>query len=362
MKATQLLHDLGQSIWLDNITRALLTSGTLRKYIDQLSVTGLTSNPTIFDHAISKSSDYDSAIQKKMGEGKSGERLFFELAIEDLRQAADLFHPIHDRTNGVDGWVSLEVSPELAYDTKSTLAAAKNLHAQAARPNLLIKIPGTKEGLPAIEEAIFAGIPVNVTLLFSREQYVAAAEAFCRGIERRIAAGLDPNVGSVASVFISRWDAAVADKVPEALKNQLGIAIAKRTYRAYRRLLDSPQWQRVYNAGARPQRLLWASTGTKDPHASDVLYIKALAAPFTVNTMPEGTLKALADHGQLGAILPPDGGDCEEVLAKFSKAGVDVDQLAATLQEEGAKSFVASWKELMAVIETKSAAIKKKAS
>jgi len=362
MKATQLLHDLGQSIWLDNITRALLTSGTLRKYIDELSVTGLTSNPTIFDHAISKSGDYDSAIQTKMGEGKSGERLFFELAIEDLRQAADLFGPIHSRTNGVDGWVSLEVSPELAYDTKSTLAAARNLHAQAARPNLLIKIPGTKEGLPAIEEAIFAGIPVNVTLLFSREQYVAAAEAFCRGIERRIVAGLDPNVGSVASVFISRWDAAVADKVPEALKNQLGIAIAKRTYRAYRRLLDSPQWQRVYNAGARPQRLLWASTGTKDPLASDVLYVKALAAPFTVNTMPEGTLKALADHGQMGAILPPDGGDCEEVLARFAKAGVDVEQLAATLQEEGAKSFVASWKELMAVIETKSAAIKKKAS
>jgi transaldolase len=362
MKATQLLHNLGQSIWLDNITRALLTSGTLRTYIDQLSVTGLTSNPTIFDHAISKSTDYDSAIQKKLGDGKSGEGLFFELAIEDLRQAADLFRLIHERSNGVDGWVSLEVSPELAHDTASTLAAAKDLHARAARPNLLIKIPGTKEGLPAIEEAIFSGIPVNVTLLFSGEQYVAAAEAFLRGIERRIAAGLDPNVGSVASVFISRWDAAVTGKVPDALKNQLGIAIAKRTYRAYRRLLDSPQWQRIYNAGGRPQRLLWASTGTKDPHASDVLYIKALAAPFTVNTMPEGTLKALADHGELGAILPPDGGDCEEMLGKFTKAGVDVDQLAATLQDEGAKSFVASWKELMACIESKSAAIKKKAS
>jgi transaldolase len=362
MKATELLHNLGQSIWLDNITRALLTSGTLRKYIDELSVTGLTSNPTIFDQAISKSSDYDAAIQKKIGEGKSREGLFFELAIEDLRQAADLFRPVHERTNGVDGWVSLEVSPELAHDTASTLAAAKELHARAARPNLLIKIPGTKEGLPAIEEAIFAGIPVNVTLLFSREHYVAAAEAFVRGIERRIAAGLDPNVGSVASVFISRWDAAVAGKVPDALKNQLGIAVAKRTYRAYRRLLDSPQWQRVYNAGARPQRLLWASTGTKDPHASDVLYIKALAAPFTVNTMPEGTLKALADHGDVGSILPPDGGDCEEVLAKFAKVGVDVGQLAATLQDEGAKSFVASWKELMSVIESKSAAIKKKAS
>jgi transaldolase len=362
MKATQSLHDLGQSIWLDNITRKLLTSGTLRQYIEQLSVTGLTSNPTIFDHAISKSTDYDEAIQKKMSEGKSREGLFFELAIEDLRQAADLFRPIHDRTSRVDGWVSLEVSPELAHDTASTLVAAKDLHARAARPNLLIKIPGTKEGLPAIEEAIFAGIPVNVTLLFSREQYVAAAEAFLRGVERRIDAGLDPNVGSVASIFISRWDAAVASKVPEPLKNQLGIAIAKRTYRAYRTLLDAPRWQRVYNAGARPQRLLWASTGTKDPKASDVLYIKALAAPFTVNTMPEGTLKALADHGDVGASMPADGGDCEEVLAKFKQAGVDVDALAATLQDEGAKSFVESWTELMGVIESKSAAIKKKAS
>jgi transaldolase len=362
MKATQSLHDLGQSIWLDNITRKLLTSGTLRQYIEQLSVTGLTSNPTIFDHAISKSTDYDEAIQKKMSEGKSREGLFFELAIEDLRQAADLFRPIHDRTSRVDGWVSLEVSPELAHDTASTLVAAKDLHARAARPNLLIKIPGTKEGLPAIEEAIFAGIPVNVTLLFSREQYVAAAEAFLRGVERRIDAGLDPNVGSVASIFISRWDAAVASKVPEPLKNHLGIAIAKRTYRAYRTLLDAPRWQRVYNAGARPQRLLWASTGTKDPKASDVLYIKALAAPFTVNTMPEGTLKALADHGDVGASMPADGGDCEEVLAKFKQAGVDVDALAATLQDEGAKSFVESWTELMGVIESKSAAIKKKAS
>jgi len=362
MKATQLLHDLGQSIWLDNITRELLKSGTLRKYIEELSVTGLTSNPTIFDHAITKSTDYDTAIQKKMAEGKSREGLFFELAIEDLQQAADLFRPIHQKTNGVDGWVSLEVSPELAHDTATTLAAAKDLHARAARPNLLIKIPGTKEGLPAIEEAIFAGIPINVTLLFSREQYVGAAEAFLRGIERRISAGLDPNVGSVASVFISRWDVAVEGKVPEALRNQLGIAIAQRTYRAYHRLLDSPQWKRVYNAGARPQRLLWASTGTKDPRASDVLYVKSLAAPFTVNTMPEGTLKALADHGQLGGILGPDGGDCEDVLARFSKAGVDVEQLATTLQDEGAKSFVASWKELMAAIESKSAAIKKKAS
>ncbi len=359
MKATQMLHDLGQSLWLDNITRDLLQSGTLKRYIDELSVTGLTSNPTIFDHAIKNSTAYDAAIRNKVEAGKSGEELFFELALEDLTQAADLFRPIWDRTDGVDGWVSLEVSPLLAYDTGSTLAAAKSLHARARRPNLLIKIPGTKEGLPAIEEAIFAGVPINVTLLFSREHYLAAAEAFLRGIERRIAAGLKPEVGSVASLFISRWDAAVAPKVPDALKNRLGIAIAKRTYKAARALLGSPRWQRAYNAGARPQRPLWASTGTKDPQASDVLYIKALAAPFTVNTMPEGTLKALAEHGQLGEILPADGGDCEDVLAQFAKAGVDVDALAAQLQDEGAKSFVKSWHELMEVIASKSAALGK---
>ena len=359
MKATQLLHNLGQSIWLDNITRDLLTSGTLKRYIDELSVTGLTSNPTIFDHAIKNSSAYDVAIREDLAKGKSGEALFFDLALEDLTQAADLFRPIYDRTNGVDGWVSLEVSPLLAYDTTSTLAAAKELHARARRPNLLIKIPGTKEGLPAIEEAIFAGVPINVTLLFSREHYVAAAEAFLRGIERRIDAGLKPDVGSVASVFISRWDAAVAGKVPAALANKLGIAIAGRTYKAARDLLGSPRWQRSYNAGARPQRLLWASTGTKDPKASDVLYIKALAAPFTVNTMPEGTLKALADHGELSEIMSADGGDCEAVLEQFAKAGVDVDALAAKLQEEGAKSFVDSWKDLMGVIDSKCAAMQK---
>src|SRR5215510_2884379 len=359
MKATQLLHNLGQSIWLDNITRDLLTSGTLKRYIDDLSVTGLTSNPTIFDHAIKNSKAYDIAIRADLAKGTSGEALFFDLALEDLTQAADLFRPIYDRTDGVDGWVSLEVSPLLAYDTKSTLAAAKELHGRAARPNLLIKIPGTKEGLPAIEEAIFAGIPINVTLLFSREQYVAAAEAFLRGIERRLDAGLNPNVGSVASVFISRWDVAVMGKVPDSLRDKLGIAIANRTYRAYRDLLGSPRWQRAYNAGARPQRLLWASTGTKDPKASDVLYVKALAAPFTVNTMPEATLNALADHGELGAVLPADGGDCEDMLAQFTRAGVNIDALAAQLQDEGAKSFVASWNELMGVIESKCAAMQK---
>ena len=359
MKATTLLHNEGQSIWLDNITRDLLESGTLKRYIEELSVTGLTSNPTIFDHAIKNSAAYDSAITTKLKKGTSAEALFFDLALEDLTRAADLFRPIYEKTNGIDGWVSLEVSPLLAYDTASTLAAAKALFARANRPNLLIKIPGTKQGLPAIEEAIFSGIPINVTLLFSREHYLAAAEAFLRGIERRIEAGLNPLVSSVASVFVSRWDGAVASKVPENLRNQLGIAIAKRTYKAASALLSSARWQRVYNLGGRPQRLLWASTGTKDPKASDILYVKALAAPFTVNTMPEATLKALATHTELGELLPIDGGNCEEVLAQFAKTGIDVDALAAQLQNEGAESFVKSWNDLMTVISSKSASLDK---
>jgi transaldolase len=354
-----LLHNLGQSIWLDNITRDLLNSGTLQRYIDEFSVTGLTSNPTIFDHAIKNSTSYDAAIGQKLKGGKSGEELFFELALDDLSRAAAMFKKIHEQTNGLDGWVSLEVSPLLAHDTASTLAAAKELHSRAGLTNLFIKIPGTKEGLPAIEEAIFSGVPVNITLLFSSDQYLAAAGAVLKGIERRIAAGLKPDVDSVASVFISRWDVAVVSKVPEALRDQLGIAVAERTYKAYRKLLGSPSWQRVYNAGARPQRLLWASTGTKDPKASDILYVKALAAPFTVNTMPEGTLKALAAHNELGTILPADGGDCEEVLAQFTKSGIDIDALAAQLQDEGAASFTKSWKDLMAVISSKSDLLKK---
>ena len=359
MKATELLHNLGQSIWLDNITRDLLTSGTLKRYVDELSVTVLTSNPTIFENAIKNSTAYDASIREKLQEGKSSEELFFELALEDLTQAADLFRPVHDCTNGVDGWVSLEVSPLLAYDTNRTIAAAMELHSRTARRNLFIKIPGTKEGLPAIEEAIFAGVPVNVTLLFSREHYLAAAEAFLRGIERRIEAGLNPAVGSVASVFVSRWDGAIMGKVPDRLRNRLGIAIAARTYKAARGLLSSPRWHRVYSSGAWPQRLLWASTGTKDPLASDVLYVKALAAPFTVNTMPEGTLKALAKHSKLGDIMAADGGDCEEVLAQFADEGIDIDALAAQLQEQGAKSFVNSWNELMGVIASKGAALAK---
>jgi transaldolase len=358
MKATQKLHDMGQSLWLDNITRSLLTSGTLRRYIQEFSVTGLTSNPTIFDHAIKNSHDYDDAIRQKLKEGKSGEALFFDLALEDLRQAADLFRPIHDRTNGTDGWVSMEVSPLFAHESAHTITQAKEFYARAGSPNLFIKIPGTREGVPAIEETIFAGVPVNVTLLFSCEQYLAAAEAYMRGVERRIAAGLKPDVSSVTSVFISRWDKATMGKVQKDLQNQLGIAIAKRTYKAYRQQLDSERWQRLANAGAHPQRLLWASTGTKDPDASDVLYIKALAAPFTINTIPDTTLLAFADHGTLGELLPVDGGDAEKTIARFGQAGIDYDQLAADLQREGTISFVESWNELLRSIASKNVTLK----
>jgi transaldolase len=357
MKATQLLHDYGQSLWLDNITRGLLRSGGLQRTIQELSVTGLTSNPTIFDHALKGGADYDEGIRQKVKAGRSGEALFFELALEDLTAAADLFRPIHQKTNGVDGWVSLEVSPALAHDTAGTIAAAQALHARAARPNLYIKIPGTPEGLPAIEESIFAGVPINVTLLFSREQYVAASEAYLRGIERRLAAGLNPDIASVASVFISRWDVAVAGKFSAKLENRLGLAIGRRTYRAYVEQLASPRVQRIMNAGGRPQRLLWASTGTKDPKAPDDLYVKALAAPLTINTIPEKTLNAWAKQSELGPGLAADGGDCEAVLAQFAQAGCDVIALAQRLQDEGAASFVKSWDELMGVIATKSATL-----
>ena len=359
MNAIRQLRDIGQSLWLDNITRGLLESGTLGRYISEFAVTGLTSNPTIFDQAIRNSNCYDDAIRRKAAEGKSGEALFFELALEDLGQAADLFRPAHDASAGVDGWVSLEVSPLLADDTAGTIDAAVRLHARAQRPNLFIKIPGTGAGIPAIEETIFAGVPVNVTLLFSSEQYVAAAQAYWRGIERRIAAGLDPKVDSVGSIFVSRWDVAVNDRIPQALRNRLGIAIAMRAYKAYRDMLASPRWRKLAAAGARPQRLLWASTGTKDPAASDILYVEALAAPDTINTLPEKTLRAFADHGAVKGMLPVDGGDSEAVLAEFSRAGVDDAAVAAQLQREGTEAFARSWKDLMACIASKSAALAK---
>ena len=357
MNATQQLHDLGQSLWLDNITRALLTSGTLSRYIKEFSVTGLTSNPTIFDQAIKSAGSYDDAIRKKADEGKSGEALFFELALEDLTQAADLFRPVHDATGGVDGWVSLEVSPLLADDTAASIKAAARLHARAQRPNLFIKIPGTRSGIPAIEETIFAGVPVNVTLLFSREQYIAAAEAYMRGIERRIAAGLDPRVASVASIFVSRWDVAVKDRVSDGFHNRLGIAIAMRTYKAYRDLLASKRWRKLAGSGARPQRLLWASTGTKDPAAPDILYVEALAAPDTINTMPEKTLLAFADHGKVNDVLPVDEGYAEAVIAEFTREGIDDEALAADLQREGTEAFAESWSDLMTRIASKSEAL-----
>ena len=358
MKATQTLHNLGQSIWLDNITRELLDSGTLKRYIDDLSVTGLTSNPTIFDNAITHSKSYDSEIRRLVGTGLSGDALFFELAVQDLARAADLFAPIHERTAGVDGLVSLEVSPLLAYNAKATVEQAKALHKKANRPNLFIKIPGTKEGAPAIEEVIFSGVPVNVTLLFSRDHYVAAAGAYMRGLERRIFAGLSPDVRSVASLFISRWDKATMDKVPDSDRDRLGVAIGQQTYKAYRDVLESDRWQRLANCGARAQRLLFASTGTKDPKASDVLYIGALAAPNTINTMPEETLLAFGEHGRVTSVIPRDGADCEQVLAEFSRVGIDVAKLGADLQTEGAKSFDDSWQDLLNSIEAKSKALK----
>lgn len=359
MKATRKLHDLGQSLWLDNITRGLLTNGTLQRYIEELSVTGLTSNPTIFDQAIKNADFYDNAIRRMAAEGKAGEALFFELAVADLTQAADLFRPIHDATGGIDGWVSLEVSPLLANNTAGTIKAAVGLHTLARRPNIFIKIPGTPEGIPAIEAAIFAGVPINVTLLFSREHYVAAAEAYLRGIERRIAAGLDPRIASVASIFVSRWDVAVKDRVPEEMHNRLGIAIAMRTYKAYRELLATSRWQRLDRAGAQPQRLLWASTGTKDPAALDTLYVEALAAPDTINTIPEKTLLAFADHGEVTDSLPVDGGFAEVVLAEFRREGINDEELAADLQREGAVAFAKSWGDLMYRIAEKSDALAK---
>jgi len=362
MNATRQLRDLGQSLWLDNISRGLLTSGTLARYARDFEVTGLTSNPTIFDQAIRNTAFYDDSIRGKAAEGKSGEALFFELAFEDLTQAADLFRPTYDATDGVDGWVSLEVSPLLANNTAGTVKAVAQLHARAPRPNIFIKIPGTPEGVPAIEESIFAGVPVNVTLLFSREHYIAAAEAYLRGIERRIAAGLDPKVPSVASLFVSRWDVAVKDRVAPELRNQLGIAVAELTYAAYRDLLESPRSRKLIEAGARPQRLLWASTGTKDPAAPDTLYVEALTAPDTINTIPEKTLHAFADHGQVRGVLPRHGGDADKVLAEFRRTGVDDVALAAQLQREGTAAFDKSWKDLLDCIESKRAALTKKTS
>lgn len=365
MKATARLHEVGQSLWLDNITRPMLAEGVLKGYIDELSVTGLTSNPTIFDKAIGAGDAYDEQIAEvsaaaEAGEGvgaNSDERVFFELGVADLQDATKLFAGVHERTDGVDGWCSLEVSPLLADDAEATIEQAATLHAKGERENLFIKIPGTAAGHKAIEESIFAGVPVNVTLLFDDKHYLGAADAYMKGVERRIEAGLDPNVGSVASLFISRWDVAVSETAPEELRNRLGIAIGGRAFRAYHELLESDRMQRLLNEGARAQRLLWASTGTKDPDASDTLYVEALASPFTVNTMPEPTLVAFSQHGEVGDLLPKDGGNAEAVLAEFEQAGIDVAALAARLQEEGKASFVKSWEELLSSIQSKRGAL-----
>jgi len=357
MNRTKNLQDLGQSLWLDNITREILDDGTLRRYIDEFSITGLTSNPTIFDQAIGNTAAYDDGIREKSAGGQSGEALFVELALEDLRRAADMFRPAFDATGGVDGWASMEISPLLAMDTAGSIEAAARIYRQGNRPNLFVKIPGTPAGIPAIEESIFAGVPINVTLLFSCEQYLAAAEAYLRGVERRVAVGLDPGVSSAASLFVSRWDKAVSERVPAELQNRLGIAVAARTYRAYRELLASPRWRKLATAGARSQRLLWASTGSKDPNAPETLYIEALAAPDTIATIPENTLRAFAERGKLTGSLAADGGDADAVLERFATAGVDVDSLAAKLQRDGVQAFAKSWAELLQRLESKSAAL-----
>jgi transaldolase len=350
MRPTQQLHDLGQSLWLDNISKTMLDSGQIAGYIATHSVTGLTSNPSIYDNAISTGA-YDTEIARLATGDVTSEELFFSLAIADLQRAADLFGPAHVATDGVDGWVSLEVSPRLAYDTNKTVAAAQALHDRAARDNLFIKIPGTPEGLPAIEASIASGIAVNVTLLFDVDQYLAAADAYLKGVERRIAAGLDPKVGSVASVFISRWDTAVAGSVSQELKNRLGLAVGLETYAAYVKLVGSERCAKIVAAGGQVQRLLWASTKTKDPAASDTLYVSGLASPNTVNTMPDSTLEAFYDHGVVGAALPTEGGDADETLAQFAAAGVDKATLAAKLQDEGATAFDNSWTDLLAKID-----------
>jgi transaldolase len=362
MKSTRTLHDLGQSVWLDNITRELLDSGALGRYIEEFSITGLTSNPSIFDSAIGNGGSYDASIREKTAAGRSGEALFIELALEDLRRAADLLRSVFVDSNQVDGWVSMEISPLLANDTQGSIEAAQQISQQAERPNMFVKIPGTPAGIPAIEAAIFAGVPINITLLFSPEQYLAAAEAWLRGIERRLAAGLDPRVGSVASLFVSRWDVAVKDKVPAELRNQLGIAAAGSTYRVYRELLASPRWRRLADAGAQPQRLLWASTGSKDPEASDTLYVEALAAPDTINTLPESTLLAFAEHGTLRGTMAEDGRAAEAMLASFAQVGIDIEALARQLQLEGARSFVTSWQQVLQRIADKGAAPGSRAS
>lgn len=347
------LHRQGVSLWLDNITRKMLDNGVLQQYITEFSVTGLTSNPSIFEAAIAKTGDYDEAIRKGSNDGLSDEEVFFNLAIEDIQRAADLFLPAYKATNGLDGYVSIEVSPLLAFDAENTIKAAKAIHDKVNRPNVFIKIPGTRQGLRAIERSIAEGIPINVTLLFSAEQYEAAANAYLKGVESRIEKGLNPDIRSVASVFISRWDKAVADKTPDGLKNKLGLAVSHKIYYSYLIFLGSQRIHKAMNSGVMPQRLLWASTGTKDPNASDILYVKNLVVPYTVNTIPENTLHAFADHGDSSQLMPGNIIEAEEIISQFKDLSVDYFQLAEQLQSEGAEAFRKSWYNLLESIALK---------
>jgi len=353
MKKTKSLALAGQSVWIDDITRPMLTEGTLARYISEYGVTGLTSNPTIYSKAVAQGHHYDDIILAGARPGRTDEEIFYDLALRDLGEAADLFRDIYLRTDGVDGFVSLEVSPLLSDDAKASVYWATELHRRAARPNLFIKIPGTTAGLVAIEESIFAGIPVNVTLLFSAEQYRSAAEAYLRGIERRIDAGLSTDVPSVASLFVSRWDVAANPGLPPELKNRLGIAVSRKAYALSLELHSSARWRRAMNFGMRPQRLLFGSTSTKDPSASDTLYVSSLVAPYTVDTIPEKTLLAFADHGELGRQCDRDTGEADTILTRVRASGVDVNALAARLQREGTESFDKSWRELLASIQSR---------
>jgi transaldolase len=348
LNPAQRLHALGQSLWLDSISRLMLRSGALARYVSELAVTGLTSNPTILGHAMAAGSDYDHSLARLVDAGVTdAQDLVYSLALEDLAEAAALFRPAWERTAGVDGYVSLEVPPDVAYDAQATIALARRLHDQAGFPNLLVKIPGTPPGLTAMEETITAGIGVNVTLLFSDTHYLRTADAYLRALERRRAAGLDLNVPSVASVFISRWDAAADPLLPPALHGRLGLAMAQKTYSSHLQLLSDKRWQTLAEAGARPQRVLWASTSTKDPDLPDSYYLGRLAAPDTIDTVPEKTLLAFADHGDPDQRLAPDYAAAERTISAIADAGVDVDILAERLQRQGAGAFGADWAALL---------------
>jgi transaldolase len=353
------LHEAGQSLWLDSINRAMLGSGDLARYVDQLAVTGLTSNPTILGHAMAASHDYEGSLRALLAQGVSGPQdLVYAAAFEDLGQAANLFRPAWQASGGEDGYVSVEVPPDLAYDAPATVALARHLHAMAGFPNLLVKVPGTPQGLTVLEELVDAGIGVNVTLLFSDTHYLRTAEAYMRALERRLARGEDLAVPSVASVFVSRWDKAADSLLPKPLHGRLGVAMAQKVYSSYQSLLASDRWRDLEAGGARPQRVLWASTSAKDPALPDTYYVEKLASPGTINTMPEKTLIAFADHGTVGEMLRDDYASGEETVAEVAAKGVDVDALGESLQRQGARAFSADWSALLDAIAAKASSIR----